>query len=121
MEPNLKSSTDNLSRIKVGFMNIRGQSGLKIEKQLQIEEFVKRFKCDILHLQESNIEDETFSTCNYICSNYNILQNNNLSQYGTSSLVKSEFIIENLRCDTQGRALVFDVGQLTFDNIYFNV
>ena len=87
----LAMTSENI--LTIAYMNIRGQSGLKIEKQLQIEEFVKRFKCDILHLQESNIEDETFSTCNYICSNYNILQNNNLSQYGTSSLVKSELKI----------------------------
>ena len=104
----------------VGFMNIRGQSKMKIEKQLQIEEFLKHNKCDILHLQETNIEPETFSTCNYISNNYNILQNNRISQYGTSSLVRSDFLVENIRCDSQGRVLIFDVGKMTFANLYLN-
>ena len=104
----------------VGFMNIRGQSKMKIEKQLQIEEFLKHNKCDILHLQETNIEPETFSTCNYISNNYNILQNNSLSQYGTSSLVRSDFLVENIQCDSQGRVLIFDVGKMTFANLYLN-
>ena len=58
------------SSITVGFMNIKGQSRLNTEKQLQIEAFLKQYKCDILHLQETNIEQETFSTCSYICNNY---------------------------------------------------
>ena len=102
------------SSITVGFMNIRGQSKLNIEKQLQIE------KCDILHLQETNIEHETFSTCSYISNNYNILQNNSLSQYGTFSIVKTEFLVENIRCDSEGRVLIFDVSQMTFANLYLN-
>ena len=108
------------SSITVGFMNIKGQSRLNTEKQLQIEAFLKQYKCDILHLQETNIEQETFSTCSYICNNYNILQNNSLSKYGTSSLVKSEFIVENIRCDSEGRVLIFDLGPMTFANIYLN-
>lgn len=114
----LKNSFKN--SLIVGFMNIRGQSKLKIEKQLQIEEFLKCYKCDILHLQETNIDPDSFSTCNYISNNYNILQNNSLSQYGTSSLVKSDFLVENIRCDSQGRVLIFDVGQMTFANLYLN-
>ena len=108
------------SSITVGFMNIKGQSRLNTEKQLQIEAFLKQYKCDILHLQETNIEQETFSTCSYICNNYNILQNNSLSKYGTSSLVKSEFLVENIRCDSEGRVLIFDLGPMTFANIYLN-
>ena len=53
-------------------------------------------------------------------NNYVILQNNCLSQYGTSSLVKSDFVVENIRCDSEGRVLVFDVGQITFSNLYFH-
>ena len=115
-----KSNTNFRNSLIVGFMNIKGQSKLHIEKQLQIEEFLKRYKCDILHLQETNIEQETFSTCNYISSNYNILQNNSLSHYGTASLVKSDFAVENIRCDTAGRVLIFDVSEITFANLYFH-
>ena len=50
----------------------------------------------------------------------NILQNNSLNGYGTSSLVKSEFLTENLKCDTEGRVMIFDVGHLTFANVYFH-
>ena len=36
----------------------------------------------------------------------------------TASLVKSEFSVENIRCDSEGRVIVFDIGELTFSNIY---
>ena len=101
-------------------MNIRGQSKLHAEKQLQIENFLKQYKCDILHLQETNIEPETFSSCSFISNNYEILHNNSLSGYGTSSLVKCEYIVENMRCDSEGRVLIFDVGEMTFSNLYFH-
>ena len=52
--------------ITVGFMNIKGQSRLNIEKQIQIEDFLRKYNCDILNLQETNIETETFSTCNFM-------------------------------------------------------
>ena len=106
--------------ITIAFTYIGGQSRLSVDKQLQIEEFLKRYKCDILNLQETNIEPETFSTCSYISNNYNILENNSINNYGTSSLIKSEFVVENVRCDSDGRVLIFDVGPMTFGNLYFN-
>ena len=121
MPQNSKSNTYLRNSLIVGFLNIRGQSKLYIEKQLQIEEFLKQYKCDILHLQEINIEDETFSNCHIISSNYNILQNNSINKYGTASLVKNDLEVENIRCDTEGRALVFDVNDMTFANMYFQI
>ena len=41
-------------------------------------------------------------------------------QYGTASLVKSEFTVENIQCDSQGRVFVFDIGELSFANCYLN-
>ena len=120
MNQNSKSSTNFRSSLIVGFLNIRGQSKLYIEKQLQIEEFLKRYKCDILNLQEVNIDHETFSNCHSISSNYNILQNNSITQYGTASLVKNDLVVENIRCDSEGRALIFDVNEMTFANLYFH-
>ena len=35
-------------------------------------------------------------------------------------MVKSDFLVENIRCDSQGRVLIFDVGQMTFANLYLN-
>ena len=46
--------------LTVAFINIRGQSGLTIRKQLQIESFIRYNKCDIINLQEINIDDESF-------------------------------------------------------------
>ena len=90
--------------IRVAFMNIRGQSGLKVDKQ--IEAFMKRNKCDILHLQEVNIDSDSFSTCDFISDNFNIFTNNSSNKYGTASLVRSEFLVENICCDTEGRVLI---------------
>ena len=106
--------------LTVAFLNIRGQSGLPISKQLQIESFIKYNNCDIIHLQEAHMDDETFSTCNFISSTFNIVSINSLNKYGTASLVKSELEIENIRCDTEGRVIVFDLGDLTLSNIYLN-
>ena len=52
---------DTSKILKVGFINIRGQTGLKLPKHLQIENFIRENCLDILHLQESNIEEDTFS------------------------------------------------------------
>ena len=60
------------------YLNVHGQTGLPVTKQKQIEDFIRRNKIDILHCQEINIDEETFSQCNFITSNYNILQNNAL-------------------------------------------
>ena len=40
-------------------MNIRGQTGLNVDKQFQIEDFIKANNCDIVHLQAiSNSSDQ---------------------------------------------------------------
>ena len=106
---------DNI--LTVTFMNIRGQSGLTIQKQLQIEAFIKYNNWDIVHLQEANIEDDSFSSCNFISSCFKIIPNNSINKYGTASLVKSEFSCENIRSDSEGRVLCFDIGNLSFSNI----
>ena len=101
-------------------MNIRGQSGLQVSKQLQIEAFLRYNNCDILNLQEVNIDEESFSTCEFIQSNYNILENNSTNKYGTACLVKTDLQTENIRCDSEGRVILFDLGGLTFGNIYLH-
>ena len=106
--------------LSVAYLNVRGQSGITKIKQLQIESFVKLNHCDIVHLQEAHIEDETFSTCDFICSSYNIIENNSINKYGTASLVKSELCAENIRCDSEGRVIVFDIGEITLVNLYLH-
>ena len=100
------------------FLNIHGQSGLNVAKQLQIEDFIRRNKVDILHCQEINIDDDSFSQCYYIKSNFNILPNNAVNKYGTASLVKNTFSVENIKMDTKGRAIFFNINGMTLGNIY---
>ena len=99
-------------------MNICGQSGLDESKQLQIENFIKTYKIDILQCQEIDISDDSFSNCNFITSNYEILDNNAVNKYGTCSIVANDFVTENVKRDTNGRIICFDIGQITFCNVY---
>ena len=92
----LKMEEENKNILTIAYLNIHGQSGLKLEKQVQIEDFLKTNNVDILHCQEINIDEETFSTCDFISSSYNIVANNSSTKYGTASLVKNEFGIENI-------------------------
>ena len=108
----------NQNILTVAYINMHGQSNLTIAKQVQLEDFLKFNNIDIAHLQETEICDETFSTCNFISSSFNLHSNNAANKYGTSSLVKSVYSVQNVKYDTSGRAIVFDMGELTFGNLY---
>ena len=54
------------SSLVVAYLNCHGQTGLDLPKQLQIEEFLRSYKIDILHLQETFIGVNTSSECNFI-------------------------------------------------------
>ena len=112
------AGTTKNSTLTIAFMNIRGQTGLNISKQIQIENFIKSYKVDILNCQEINISDETFSTCNLISSQYDIISNNAENKYGTCCLVSNNLVAENIKCDTNGREIAFNIGQITFCNVY---
>ena len=107
------------SNLSVAFLNIHGQSGFNVAKQKQIEDFIRSKSIDILHCQEIHIEEETFNQCNYITSNFNIISNNALNKYGTATLVKNEFSVENIVYDSNGRAIIFDIENLTLEHKYF--
>ena len=111
-----QTSLENV--LKLGFMNIRGQTGLTLAKQVQIESFIIRENIDVLHLQEINITEDSFSTCNTISSGFSIISNNAINKYGTATIIKSDFSPENLLFDTKGRVIVFDIGDITLANIY---
>ena len=99
-------------------MNIHGQSNIPTVKQLQIQDFIKYNKIDILHIQEIEIQEDTFSECDFISSSFNLISNNSDNQYGTATLVRSDLDFKNVRCDTAGRAIVFDIGSISFGNFY---
>ena len=104
--------------LSIGFLNTRGQTGLTNAKQNQIETFLIKEKLDILNLQEIHISEDSFSTCNGICASFNILSNNSITKYGTASIVTSDLQPENIRLDSNGRVIIFDVGPLTIGNLY---
>ena len=106
------------STITVAFMNIRGQTGLDEAKQVQIENFVKSYKKDILNCQEINIKEDTFKNCNYLASSYNLITNNAPNKYGTCCLVSNSFEIDNIKLDTKGRVITFNIDNITFCNVY---
>ena len=104
--------------LSLAYLNIHGQSNLTDTKQVQIEDFLKFNKVDIAHLQEVEISEESFSNCNFVSSSYNIISNNATNKYGTASLVKNIFTADNIKFDTSGRAIVFDIGDITLGNFY---
>ena len=73
---------------------------------------------DILQLQEIEISEESFSECPLLSSSYIIIPNNSQNNYGTASILRSDLSFTNVKCDTAGRGLVFDIGDVTFGNFY---
>ena len=104
--------------LTLGFINIRGQTGLNSSKEAQIESFILNQKIDVLNLQEINICDDSFSHCDIISSSYNIISNNSPTKYGTACLIKSDITPENIQLDSSGRAIVFNISNLTLANLY---
>ena len=80
-------STSLNKTLKIGYLNLRAQTGFGTTKQAQVEHLVKQHKFDILHLQEAQILEDSFESCDYINSNYTVLSNNARNPYGTASLV----------------------------------
>ena len=110
------SPTDNY--LTLAYMNIRGQTGLTEVKQVQIEHFLKFYKVDVLNCQEINVDNDSFKTCNFISSGYEIIPNNASNKYGTCCLVANHLHVENLKYDTNGRLIIFDIGKTTIGNVY---
>ena len=108
----------NSSTITIAYLNCRGQTGLNISKQRQIEHFLQTHSIDILHLQESHLDEETFSQCNFISSNFNIIQNNSNTKYGTASIVKNTLTPEGIILHQSGRIIIFNIEDITFGNVY---
>ena len=104
--------------ITIAYFNIRGQTKMNEAKQSQLEDMIRKYKIDILHLQEADIEENTFDTCPLICSSYDIIPNNSQNGYGTASIYKSDLTVTNIRLDTLSKCIVFDVGDLTLANVY---
>ena len=89
-------TTENI--VNIAYLNWKGQTGFNDSKQLQTEKFMKSYDIDILHLQECHVEENTFTLCKFIMSDYNIIHNNSNTKYGTASLVKTSLAVEDVQC-----------------------
>ena len=105
-------------KLILAYLNCRGQTGFTESKPLQIENFMKCNNIDILHLQESHVEEDTFSQCSFIMSNLNLTQNNSPTKYGTASLVRSSLPLEDIILHQSGRIILFNIGDISFGNVY---
>ena len=47
-----------------------------------------------------------------------LISNNSPTGYGTSTLVKNDLNVENVCFNTEGRIIIFDIGNMTFGNVY---
>ena len=95
--------------VNVAYLNCVGQTGMTLSKQLQIQDFLKHYNIDILHLQETFIEDDTFSTCSFISTNFIIIHNNSHNRYGTATLVKSSLTPDSIVLHESGRVILFNI------------
>ena len=64
-----------------------------------------------MHLQETDVDENAFEHCSFIRNNFNIIPNNSLTGYGTASLVKNTLTVGNIKVDTEGRIIVFDIDK----------
>ena len=112
--------SEDSTPIIVAYINCVGQSKFPISKQLEIQSYVCTNKIDILHLQECRIDEDSFSQCGFLTSNYNLFSNNKPddSYYGTASLIRSDLDVSNIHTDDEGRILIFNAAGCTWGNLY---
>ena len=112
------SYSDNT--VTILYLNIYGQTKFYDHKQFQLQEMVQKYNCDIVHLQEVYISDDTLSNCHFIRNNFQVISNNSTSGYGTASLVRNDMKVENISIDTRGRLIIFDINNITYCNVYLD-
>ena len=112
----MMNNGDNL--VNILYLNTRGQTKFTLEKQLQSNDLVRYLKCDIVHLQETDMDENVFEHCHFIKNNFNVIINNNSTGYGTASLVRNCLQVEDIIFDTKGRIIIFNINKITFCNIY---
>ena len=104
----------------IGYQNIYGQTSFNQSKQKQIEHQLIEHGIEIMHLQETNINEASFHYCPFINQNYNMIFQNNSSGYGVCSLVHKKLTISNEMIHPDGRLIMFDIGQVTYINLYLH-
>ena len=103
--------------MKIAYLNTYGQSGLSNQKLLELENFIELNRLDIVCLQETDIQENTFCGCN-ILNRFIPIVNNNKSGYGTCTLVRKTFSYDNVIKDSEGRLVSIDIGGMSIVNVY---
>ena len=83
-------------------------------------DFIKTYGIDIVNLQETYITENTFSECEFIAQNFDVVYNNAASQFGTCIQISSAIKHENVKMDNYGRVIIYDLPDLniTGGNVY---
>ena len=87
----------NCNNFTIFYLNTYGQTKFTTEKQKQIQDLFSFYQCDLIHLQETDINDSDFENCHFLRNNFNILVNNSMTKYGTCSLIKDNYACENVK------------------------
>ena len=91
-----------MRNLKIGFINIYGQTGFRSNKVLELDNFINHHKLDVICLQETDIDQNTFSECN-ILRRFSLIINNSSTGYGTCTLVRKDLSVDNIIKDSDGR------------------
>ena len=81
--------------IKIAFVNMYGQSGMPMKKIVELENFIELHRIDVLCLQETDIQENTFSGSKLL-HKFSAFANNNRSHYGTCTLVRNNLQVNNI-------------------------
>ena len=102
--------------LNIAYINCYGQSKFPIHKQLEIQSLICQNSLDIIHLQETKIDQDSFAQCGFISSNFNIFSNNKPdgSYFGTVSLVRSDLDVSDIHTDNEGQIIIFNAAGCTW-------
>ena len=69
-------------------MNCQGQTKLNLSKRYTFR-ISYESTLDIMLWEETKIDSETFTLCEFLTSNYTIINNNADTEYGTAVIIKN--------------------------------
>ena len=106
--------------LTIGSLNVRGQLALSEARILNLVDFIKQYKIDILNLQETNLNDDSFEKNDFLSQNYQFIYNNAPNGFGTAVILKNDINFSNMKIDTKGKMICYDLDdqQITGANIY---
>ena len=91
---------------------------MTLQKMLQIQDYICLYKIDILVCQEVCTNNASVNKCDFISSNFTLLSNNSLNDFGTLVLIKNNLPVNDFYMDTEGRAICVNIGDVTIGNFY---